>query len=271
VYRGRVARVAGSGLRVGRHGLFVTLTAPGSRRHRRPDGQWCPCTPRDDADLGAWNATLGRRWTEFVQALSRELGADLVTYDDAGKRHREFGLAYFAAREVQRRGALHLHVLVRRRDGRPAALTVSQLRALAVAYGFGHAVDVQRLDPDRHVGYVAKYVSKSASDRRRVPWTAQQWARIPGEIVAKTPRGYARFSRATGEHLGPAVPALVCVPRYRTWSASRTWGDTMASVRAAQQHYVMTLERLPDWRVAPPRPAWALAAPDRPDDSPPVP
>lgn len=282
VYRARVARVAGSGLRVGRRGLFVTLTAPGSAQHRDHRGRVCRCTPEGGVDLARWNATLGKRWNDFVKELSRFAGADLVTYDDAGRRRRVHGLSYFAAKEVQRRGALHLHILVRRRDGAPLALRVADVRAIAVRHGFGHAVDVQAVQ-EGHASYVAKYVSKSASARSFVPWKAEQY-RSPGRgrRVIRTPwrdeLGRQVSPRTvldlrTGELVGPAVRTMGIDPTYRTWSASRDWGRSMAETVADQQHYVRTLAALPVWArvdeagcvqyACESRAVWALAVPSR--------
>lgn len=253
VYRGRVGRVAGSGLVVGVRGLFLTLTAPGAVEHYAPDGSLCGCTPVGGADLAEWNARASLRWNNFVRDLSRALGAD---YFVDGRRRQ--GVTYFRAAEVQRRGALHYHVLLRRVDGRPVQVSKSTVRALAIRHGFGHSVDVQRLEPG-HASYVAKYVAKSADERRDVPW--RLW---------RTPRGF-RQDAETGLWVNPRTgevrdPELVTSPSFRTWSASRTWGLGMGEVKADQQHHVLTLAELPRWKDrAVPR-AWAaLAVPVRPD------
>jgi hypothetical protein len=241
-YRGRVGHVARSGLVVSRVGLFVTLTAPGAVPHRLPHGALCPCTPPGGVDLARWNAELSRReradgklvpgrWNELVKALRREVG------DDA--------LAYFRATEVQRRGALHLHVMLRRSDGRPLALDVGAVRRLALRYGFGHAVDVQPVAAG-HADYVAKYVSKAANDRQDVPWSG--WKVTGGRWV----------NRTTGEVCErPRRKVKSYHPSYRTWTASRAWGRSMAEVRAAQSHYLATVEALALDRPVPPRPDYS--------------
>ncbi|WP_448060797.1 replication initiator [Cellulomonas hominis] len=270
VYRQRVARVAGSGLVVGRDGLFLTLTAPGRYVHYVRPGQRCRCTPEGGVDLAAWNADAAARWNRLVLELSRWLGVDVVTYDDGGRVHRTMGLTYFRAAEVQRRGALHYHVLVRRRDGGPLALSPADLRRLALKHGFGHSVDVQRLH-DGHATYVAKYVSKAANDRREVPWAKRGYARPVNLAHRADKRTGLVFDRRTGEVVGEAVEALFTVATYRTWAASRTWGLGMAAVRADQRHWVMTVSALASWRDLDggvPR-WWATVGgtPDRPDGS----
>jgi hypothetical protein len=235
-YRGRVGRVAGSGLVLGRAGLFVTLTAPGGAAHRLPDGRRCACTPPGGIDLAAWNAGAGKRWNEFVKALRREYGE----------------LEYFKAAEVQRRGALHFHVLIRAPRG-AGVLVVSQrrVRELAMAYGFGHAVDVQPVQPS-HAGYVAKYVAKSADDRGSVPWRG--WRH-----QTKTTRS---VDVTTGELSSGETRRLVpsWAPTFRTWSASRRWGTSMRAVRAAQVHYAAVVAVLPSWSDRAPSPGWAMLA-----------
>ncbi|MCR6703402.1 MAG: hypothetical protein NVV66_01450 [Cellulomonas sp.] len=281
VYRQRVARVAGSGLVVGREGAFVTLTAPGTRPHRvqrkgkrAKDAALCACTPAGGVDLADWNATLGKRWNRFVQDLAREVGAVVVMFDERGRRRTRLALRYFKAAEVQKRGALHLHVLVRREDGAPLVVRKRVLRALAIKHGFGHSVDVQPVETG-HASYVAKYVAKSADERETVPWRARKWVRPKGRDVVLV-RG-TMWDRGTGEELGPPLMAESAHPTYRTWSASRAWGLSMLAVRADQRHFVMTLAELPAWATwagkdcVPLRAAsaaWArVAAPDRPDAS----
>lgn len=192
-YRRRVRQIATSGsVRVpGSSVVMLTFTAPGSRLHHLPNGQACPCTPPGGVHLGAWNATAAARWNRLCQAIRRELGI-----------HVE----YFRATEVQQRGAVHYHVLVRFPVSRGALISTSRLRALAIRHGFGHEVDVAPVGDDaRAAGYVAKYVSKSVDDRSSIPWVTRD-----GEVTS-----------ATG--------------RYRVWTASRRWGSTMADVKLAQR------------------------------------
>ena len=250
VYRGRVGLVAGSGLVVGRDGLFITLTAPGTRPHKRPDGTLCPCTPAGGVDMADWNATLGKRWNRFLRALDRYMGSAEFTYDEGGHRRERLGLRYFKAVEVQKRGALHLHVLLRRADGRAAAIRKKKLRRLALRFGFGHAVDVQAVQPG-HAAYVSKYVAKSADDRHStvVPWRTMKYVKPRDGRFAVDKRSGWIIERSTGEVVGPALRAESAQPTFRTWSAARAWGMGMAHVKAAQQHFVQVLSAVPVWEV----------------------
>lgn len=202
-YRRRARRVADSGriLYPGSTVLLVTLTAPSDvdqhcRRHKRCGGRRddtcdvCPCTPEDGVHLAEWNGQCSARWNRFIEQLRRETGIKLQ---------------YFRAAEVQQRGALHFHVLIRLPRGRGAALSVKQVRRLAMDYGFGHSVDLAVVNDERAAGYVAKYVVKACADRSLMPWV------------------HRRTAEVTNGH-----------GRYRCWTASRQWGTTMAEVRAAQ-------------------------------------
>ncbi len=188
-YRRNVGRVARSGTLMPGRTYFLTLTAPGDRAHNIRPGVRCECTPPGGVDLRRWNGQAVDRWNDLSRALARAWGVERFEY--------------FKAVEVQKRGALHLHVLIR--VDRPVRLSLGKLRALAVHHGYGHAVDWQELDPadPRAASYCAKYVSKSSAERSQVPYVH----RLTGEIG----RG-----------------------RWRTWTASRQWGQTMSSLRAEQ-------------------------------------
>ena len=194
------------------------MTAPTWRPHFLPDGRACRCTGAGASrapsrDLAEWNASAGKRFNRLVMALRRELG----------------DLAYFKAAEVQRRGALHFHLLIRIRAGQ--RLPVGVLRSIAIRYGFGHSVDVQAIQAG-HAAYVAKYASKAAGERDDVPWNG--WARTErvDRTTGEVRKGHRKVYRAS----------------YRTWSASRDWGRLMRDVRAAQAHYEIVTAALPDWQ-----------------------
>lgn len=171
----------------------LTLTAPGAHRHKYR-GQWCPCTPEGGVNLARWNGEAANRWNKFITDVRRSLGP----------------VEYFAAKEVQKRGALHFHVPLR--FDRPTRVRLSKLRALAIRHGFGHELVLDELSEhlDRGRGsadssswYVAKYVTKASGDREEVPFA----------------------NRLTGE-IGPG--------RWRLWTASRGWGLSMKRLRAIQ-------------------------------------
>jgi hypothetical protein len=104
------------------------------------------------------------------------------------------------------RMGLHDHVILRTRH----ALDERLIRRLAVQAGYGHSAQMDEMASDsrREASYVSKYVSKSADQRWSVPWRA--------EVV----------DVETGEVTRQLVKA-----RYRTWSASRSWGITMKQLK----------------------------------------
>lgn len=214
-YRRRVRRIALSGAPgEGQRGYFGTLTAIGERVHCKRAGcdaapacghELCSCTTEDSPDLADWNAGHSRRWNHFRTLLRREC-PDLefmrgVEVQD-GKRRRD----------GRGRGALHDHFLMRTRY----AVDERTIRRLAMQAGFGHSVDLADAPPGsaREAYYVSKYVTKSTDSRDRVPWRA--------DVV----------DVETGEVTRQLVPG-----RYRTWSASRQWGLTMAQIRAEASVY----------------------------------
>jgi hypothetical protein len=115
---------------------------------------------------------------------------------------------YFRVVEVQKRGALHLHILVWSAEPLPRG----QVQELALAAGFGCQVDLSPLSPQRHAHYAAKYATKATDQRGAAPWAV--------DVV----------NTRTGEVTRGRAPA-----RYRTWSSSRQWGLTVKQVRAANR------------------------------------
>lgn len=140
--------------------------------------------------MGEWNGRCSERWNRFIEQLRRETGLEVQ---------------YFRAAEVQARGALHFHVLVRLPRSRGVVLSESGMRRIAMAYGFGHEVKLKPITDHRASVYVAKYVSKSCAARSKMPWVHRQ----TGEV--------------TDGH-----------GRYRCWTSSRHWGTSMGDVRAEQ-------------------------------------
>lgn len=180
---------------------LVTLTAPGSQAHELPNGQLCPCTPVGGVDLARWNASHSGRWNRLRTAL---------------RRHHP-DLEFFRGVEVQTRGALHDHALV----WSSSPLTVQGLRALALAAGFGHSVDLKPLAPNCKgaAHYVSKYVTKAADVRAEVPWWGQTVDQETGEVAEGLVDG-----------------------RYRTWSMSRGWGMSMRDARLAAREIARRLQ-----------------------------
>jgi hypothetical protein len=201
-YRIRVYLVAETGrMRFpGATVLLLTLTAPSEKgrhcqKHKGCAGygercEPCPCSPDDGVHLGEWNGSASANWNRFIEDFRRLVGVDVQ---------------YFRAAEVQKRGALHFHVLIRLPKSCGINVSLPRLRQLAIHHGFGHSVDLQAVHSERAASYVAKYASKSCATRKEMPWVHRR----TGEVSD----GYRR---------------------YRVWTSSRQWGCTMADVRAAQ-------------------------------------
>jgi hypothetical protein len=140
----------------------------------------------------------------------------LITY----MRRRYGKIQYCKAAEVQDRGALHFHVLMRvedwhsmERDFRNGDPFCS-LRMLIEHCGFGHEIDLT-LASENQASYCAKYVSKTATDREAMPW----------------------LDLSTGE--------VTRANRYRPWSSSRRWGSTMKSIKQAQAAWAIAKAAAP--------------------------
>jgi hypothetical protein len=207
-YGRRVRRLAARGmaLRTKDFLSLVTLTAPGASAHLiGKTGRRCTCTPIGGVDLAQWNPTASTKWNALLLDVERTFGSRPQ---------------YFRAVEVQKRCAIHYHVLWRSEF----PLTAQALRPLAIRAGFGHEVDVQRLDPRSRAAaaYVSKYVTKSVDSRDDVPWRAD------------------RIDKSTGEvHENVLVPA-----RFRAWSSSQRWGSTMAEIREEMRALAFRLNAL---------------------------
>lgn len=217
IKRGDIRAVARSGATdsvVDLVGL-LTLTAPGvgdlpwdTSLCGHLDGECSgPAGCRVDADAAAaWHRSVARRWSWFMTYLRRACG----------------DVQFFKAYEWQQRGVLHLHVLVRVPPGVSARRVQAAVRLFARQWGFGRP-DLRWLpagDAEAEIregvkarspraaaaGYCAKYVSKgydSLGDVRMLDVT-------------------------TGE---------VDSVRLRPWSASREWGDSMATCRLRRRNF----------------------------------
>jgi hypothetical protein len=121
-------------------------------------------------------------------------------------RIQQPALEYLRAVETQKRGALHLHVIV----WSPEPLDPHALHEMALDLGFGCQMDLAPIESGskKHAYYVAKYVTKSTSERYAVPWNP---------LVV---------DEETGEMTHPERTAA-----YRTWSQSRGFGVTMKFLR----------------------------------------
>lgn len=130
---------------------MLTLTAPGS-------------DVLDSADaVVAWNAGVGRRWEAVCRGLMWHLP----------------GLEFARVFELQKRGAAHVHAVVRS----SARVTPARVRKLALAAGFGPKVQWEAV---RSVGaasrYLAKYLVKGGvrfPRGSRVLAFSRQWSLSP--------------------------------------------------------------------------------------------
>ena len=145
---------------------------------------------------------------QVLEEWNAELGHRWNRFCQDLRRYFGRNVQYFKATEVQKRGALHSHVPFRLDAG--VRWNLHEIRALAIKHGFGHEVDIRPNIDEKGMWYVAKYVSKAAGLRPTVPWR--------------------KVDQDTGEIHDTAT--------YRCWTASRSWGTTMAAVKAAQAEWV---------------------------------
>jgi hypothetical protein len=118
--------------------------------------------------------------------------------------------------EVQKRGALHRHLVI----NVDRVLVPAEVQSLALAAGFGCVFDLQVLTSGAKVAYyVSKYVTKSSGDRDLVPWTV--------DVV----------DEQTGE-----MRSMKTTASYRTWSAAQSWGFTKKGLREISRAQVRARE-----------------------------
>jgi hypothetical protein len=202
IKRQDVAAVGRSGWtdRVIARGWWVTLTAPGS-------------------DLLPWDTSRCRHGSAVE--CSGKIGCRVddhalaIWHDELPQRwswfmtelRRELGVdvQFFKTWEPQNRGALHAHSMMRSEPVSERRFRAA-VKAAARRWGFGEQVKVEMVDLSdseqaaKCAGYCAKYSSKGADALPAVE----------------------RLSRATGEIRHGGI---------RSWSSSRSWGDTMAAVK----------------------------------------
>lgn len=206
-HRRRLTRLAQYGTsipsraRSGSMGM-LTITAPGTtpdhhrviprQIYRRGQSRpVCGCERRlDHRGIPGWNPTTSARWNHLRTSLRREYP----------------GLEFVKGTEVQKRQALHVHVLM----WSPKDVDVALIHRLVLAAGFGCSIDWTPCEPGsrRMAGYIAKYVTKDA-EPADVPWDEEVLDTRTGELV--------QLRRA----------------HFRAWTASRGWGITMREIRAA--------------------------------------
>lgn len=249
--------------------FFVTLTAPGvdvlpwdRSMCSHPSDVRCSgaigCRVVHDA-AAAWNASFTSRADDFWTDVRRSRTLN---------PHRG-RVEKFRGVELQARGALHGHFLVRSTAG--LRLSKGLLRSLARRHGFGVQVDVRRATADDAM-YLSKYVceqvvvEESMPFKRRDPMDVDGFVRVlPQDLEAAEHRAYLaacteqqrRYNHSPGEgfmsddefartfarmHYTLAVKVArerrAKFPPVRRWSASRGWGASMAMIRRLQSEWV---------------------------------
>lgn len=200
-HRRYLVRRAEIGCELPGHIYLLTLTAPGTVQHdrldpkldgsfansrhrlalpawRRPDEARPPCRcALPAAGLEQWNPAAGASWNRFRTAISRD--------------HQ---IEFLRVVEVQKRGALHLHVLVRSE----LPLDVLELQGHAIAAGFGCSLDLSRMPAARAARYVAKYAAKGYTERAAVPWRDEVLDKDTGEMRTRQMASYRTVSQSHG-------------------------------------------------------------------------
>lgn len=196
---------------------LLTLTAPGAS-----DLPWDPeqcshgpgvrcsgkigCKVNADA-AAVWHASLARRWSWFLTYVRRAVHPDLE---------------FFKAYEWQQRGVLHVHVLVRLPEGVSLAVLDAECRSAAERWEFGKQVDLRALPAGLQAAEVRPGVAA------RCPRAA-----AAGYVAKYVSKGYDELS---GVRMIDGCGEIRHV-RLRSWSASRMWGDSMATCRARRIGY----------------------------------
>jgi hypothetical protein len=236
IKRGDVRAVARSGVPDNIVGMvaLLTLTAPG--RDVLPwDTDLCghgpgECSGKRGCVVQAhpamvWHRSLPRRWSWFVTYVRRMCGQ----------------VEFFKVYEWQERGALHVHVLARLPVGCSGALFRQACKSAARRWGFGPQCDVRWLpagsvETEVRPGVVARSPRIAAA----------------GYVAKYCSKGYDSLGHV--EMLNTTTGEIYDV-RLRPWSASRSWGDTMAVCRqrriAWHAHGAGTSGQLADRRAAP--------------------
>lgn len=171
---------------------LVTVTAPG-----RDVLPWdCTGARVRDAEAEAWNATAPERWASLHRAAAEAART-------GGAHGRQPWRVVCRVWEYQKRGVLHLHLVVPYGNSAEAAAStryVAALVRLAPAAGFGF-VDRGRLpqkgarqssrrleavEPHRAAAYVAAYVASSGAGKPGIAEVARKQG-VPGAIVYVDP------------------------------------------------------------------------------------
>jgi hypothetical protein len=307
LYRGDAFALVAAGLRggkgvpeeIGEHpAVLLTLTAPsfGAVHRQRPDGTCHPwghrcehgrtltCSARhDDSDelLGQalcpdcydyqgavlFNAGVSELWRRTTIYALRSLGSLLGM--SARQSARQLRLSYIKVVEFQRRGSVHLHVLVRA-DSRgdelgeapegvdagtvAAALRIAARKVSAPQPGcdgdrrmaWGHQVDTAVVTEAengrrRAASYLAKYASKGSDeygvlDHRFRSGTPRD-ERLPEHLRVLVQTAWRLGDQAETERLRLRLWAHTCGFRGHFLTKSRRYSTTFGELRAERQRW----------------------------------
>ena len=266
VYRKRVRTIVREPALIAKPGSLslLTLTGPGSKLHclthtyrskdrsgafvprpsvkcnfdvDSPSTLWdeheiCPCSTADKLldtpeRIQSWNVSAIARFNDFITDLRRSvLGFENVEY--------------FKAVEPQKRGVIHLHIVLR---AERLIIITSEMREqilkYAIAHGFGHEVDFQLIangkdDADsilKAARYVAKYVTKTNAEAKAAILLPTIPNTVEVEYFAVEPEGDV----LTKVRHVPLKMGRRRRIRYRAWSASRGWGLSLGKVKTLQR------------------------------------
>lgn len=217
-------------------------------------------------DISEFNYALANMWNRFMTYV-RRYSPEAVN-GRSNKASRPFaGFEYAKAIEPQKRGALHIHALIR--TANPMALTpevLAAFKAIAMEIGFGHQFDVQvvggkDLDMVTASRYVAKYVSKrNSSSDPDIPFPRTRTEMVRGERT----RGYERRGASSGHRMSAkAYSEVRKAPEGLQGSHVTPAGETVEHTYTTQEYsqYVIGYGqvRVPmERKVKPPR-AWSVS------------
>ncbi|WP_276941564.1 MULTISPECIES: replication initiator [Ferrimicrobium] len=288
--------------------IFVTLTAPSFGSVHRPtlgEGVSSPCHPNstgtcqhgrklgcwtrhDESDdiVGAplcdecydfsgaviWNAASTKLWQRTTIYLRRALAK--IVGVTAKELSAQVGLSYVKVIEYQRRGLIHLHVVVRIDDSRdmilaPGIVITAEQVALALrmaaakvkvcisagemthTVAWGTQLDTRVIDADSTAAianYIAKYAIKSASDspgldRRFRTVEAIEDSRAPKHLLAMARAAFELGENPDYKELNLARWAHDLGHRGHFLTKSRRFSVTFAYLRGMREAW-RDMERL---------------------------
>lgn len=231
----RVCAVAAAA-EVGEAVALITITAPGADHFKRAGRRW---GVRDREAMRRWNEDARARWRRLHLACSRPIRAWLATRSSRP-------LLLMRSWEYQKRGALHLHLVLpygTHDERRAVNLYVHNLWSCARDDGFGYVLGGDRDEtpswtrPPRvapaegasAARYVAKYVASTGAGKEGMVGVAQQTA-MRGSVLY--------IARALGAVSGVTMTSLRArrrvATKYPESGATRSSWESACLVDAIQ-------------------------------------